>query len=69
MSLREAILIAVEVILSWAIILSFISVLFPSLLGNYLVLSRRLWLIAVVIQVFFLGAVIKFLERDTLHIV
>lgn len=69
MSAKEWVLIAIEVILSWAIILSFVSVLFPSLLENYIVLSRNSWLITMVIQVFILGAVIKFLEKDTLHIV
>jgi hypothetical protein len=56
--------IAIEILFSWTILLSIISVLIPSLFGNYVVLGRASWLLLTMGQIFLLGAIIKFFEKD-----
>jgi hypothetical protein len=63
------IIMIIEVILSWTIFLSIISVFFPSFLEQFINMSRFYWLLAVFVQLLLLGLMIQFSEKADLSLV
>ena len=59
----------IEIILSLTIFLSVISVFFPSLLSQFISMSRFYWLLAVFIQLLVLGLIIQVSEKADLSLV
>jgi len=69
MEFEALVVMIIEIILSWTIFLSIISVLFPSLLSQFISMSRFYWLLAVFIQLLLLGLIIHFSEKADLSLV
>ena len=69
MKLFSSLLLLIEFILSWSIVITFLSVLIPSLLKPIISLTRGDWLILLIIEIICFGIILSKFEADKLKLI